>query len=98
MQCTKLLDATGAHDGNAVGQSSRFPEVVCDQHRGETKRRPDVRKCVEQVTARDGVECAEGFIEQQCALFRGECTRERNALSLSTRKLMGIAVRKADWR
>ena len=38
MQRTELFDATGAHDGDPVGETGCFAQVMRDEHRGKAER------------------------------------------------------------
>ena len=89
---TDLLDAALVHDHHPVGHFERFVLVVGDEDAGDVHLVVQAAQPAPQLLAHLGVECAERFVEQQYAGFDRERAGKRDALTLSARQLVRIAV------
>ncbi len=90
------IDSSGrlGHDQDAIAHVDRFINVVSDeQHRGAAIF-PQTQHFVLHAHPREGVECPEGFIEQENLGVIDECARKGNALSHASGKMMWIRIGK----
>jgi len=87
-----LLDTRLVHDHDLVGDFERLLLVVGDEDGGEVHFLVELAQPAAQVLAHAGIECAEGFVEQQDFGFDGEGTGECHALALAAGELRGQAA------
>ena len=90
----RLLNATLIEHHHAVGYFQRFFLVVGDKHAGQIDFVVQAPEPAAQLFPHLGVQRPKRLIEQQHLRFNGECSRERDALTLATGELMWVAVRK----
>ena len=87
-----LFDPPVVHHHDAIGDLERFFLVVRDEHRRHVQFVVQAPQPAAQLLAHLGVECAERFVEQQHPRFDRECARQRDALALPARQLVGLAI------
>src|SRR5574343_948923 len=81
-----------AHHIDGVGQEDRFAQVVRDQDHVEALLGPEVAQRAPQFLAGEGVERAEGLVEQQHRGLVDECAADAGALLHAARQLPGVFV------
>ena len=91
-QGTLLDDAAFAHQNDDVAEKPGLAHVVGDQDDGLVQRAENVAQILLQVGAHDGVEGAEGLVQQQDVRIEHQCAHEADPLTLPTRQLSREAV------
>ena len=88
-----LLDPSAVHDDHPIGDLKCFLLIVRHEHARHVQLvvQPDAATW-RRLRAHLGVERAERLVEQQHIGFDRKRSRERDALTLATRKLRGIPV------
>ena len=83
---------TGGHDDDAVAHVDRFIDVVGDQeHRGAAGL-PEAQHFVLHSHAREGIECAERFVEEENLGMIDQRARQGDALSHAAGKMVRKGV------
>src|SRR5258708_21451344 len=90
-----LLDPAVVDDGYEVGEFECLFLIVGDKQRGETEPAVQSAQPQPKILADLGIEGAKGLVEQEHARLDRERTRERNTLTLPTRKRAPIATAEA---
>lgn len=80
------------HDDDAIAHVNRFVDIVRDQKHCGAARLPEAKDFVLHPHPREGVERAEGFVEQQHFRMIDQRAGERDALGHATRKMVGIRI------
>ena len=88
-----LEEPARRHHGDLVGQRQRLALVVGDQHGRRSARAKRPGHGATGVLAQTGVEGGEGLVEEHERRIRREGPRERDALLLPARQLVGEARR-----
>ena len=88
----RLLDAPGVHHRNTISQRQGFGLVVGDVDEGRADLLVEARKLLLHRLAQMHVEIGERLVEQHDVGAHGEAARERDALALTTGKLMRAAL------
>src|SRR4051794_13782236 len=88
----ELQEASTAHDADAVGQSEGLAEVVGHQHGGLGEAAFQLQELAVELQAGQGVEGAEGLVEQDQRRIGGEGAGEGDPLALASGELGGIAA------
>ena len=91
---TVIDDATGprAHHADVVGEISGLAQVVGDEQYGRPAYEPQLLEDRPQLLARELVECAKRFVEQQKLRIVDQRAAERRALEHAAGKLPGMLV------
>src|ERR1019366_6210182 len=76
-----------AEDHHAVAQVQRLVDFMRDQHHCKLRALPDTQHQLLQMHAREGVQRAEGFVQQQHRGFGCQGTRQSRSLHHSAREL-----------
>ena len=92
IRCAVLLDATVAHDGQAVTERQCLRLIVGDEHGGEAEATMELVDLGADLVAQAGVEVAQRFVEQDELRSSDEATGEGDALLLAAAELSRIAV------
>ena len=79
-----LAELAGVKDRDAVADGGGFPVVVRDEQRCRSAGGEPSRRSASSLRSRRGIECSEGFVEQEQAWFQRECACEAGALRLAT--------------
>jgi len=86
---TDLLNFSGAHDHNPIGEGEGFFLIVSDIDSGDSEGLLDAANFGAQFYPDFGIESGEGFIEQEQLGAQGNGTGQSHALLLTTGKLVG---------
>ncbi|MNJ12763.1 hypothetical protein D3C77_69590 [compost metagenome] len=89
-----LLDAAGARFEyhHAIGQEQCFLDVVGHQQGGDTRPFADRQQLFLHLLAGQGIEGAEGFVEQQDARAGHQATGNRHPLGHAARELVRVGL------
>src|SRR5215213_10225198 len=82
-------------DDHPVGQKNGFFHIVRDEQHRRSLLLPQSCQPGLQIRASQGVECAEGFVEQDELLARQNGAQKRRALAHAARELGWIGIAKA---
>src|SRR4051812_40519854 len=91
----ELLHLAVVEERNAIGEREGFLVIVGDEDLSEAKLVVDLAQGDAKLAPDLGVERAERLVEQQDARVAGKRTGERDALPLSARQLIWIALAEA---
>ena len=87
-----LQDAATVHHGHPIGDRHGLGLVVRDENRGDADAVLNAPYLVAQTVSNGGIQRSKRFVEKQNVGFGGESARQRDALLLAARKLIGVAV------
>ena len=96
-----LLDPPGADHGDPIADRERLGLVVGDEHGGGAGLAQQVHDVGADLGAEVRIEAGERLVEQHQPRLRGQRTGEGDALALTARQLVRVAVavaRQADRR
>ncbi len=86
-----LFDAPFAHHDDPIGQSKCLLDVVGYEERRRGELGDDADELALQRGTYDDVDCAEGFVHQQCSRPSGDCARHADPLCLTAGERAGPA-------
>ncbi len=89
---SELEEAPAAHDADAVGQAEGLVEIMGHQHGGLGEAALEVQELAVELEAGQGVESAEGLVEEDQGGIGGEGAGEGDALALASGELGGVSV------
>ena len=83
----RFEQASQIHHADAIGHRERFFLIVRDEHGRDVEFTLNLSNRAPQLLADLGIECTEGFVEQQHLRLVRQCARHCNALLLTARQL-----------
>ena len=78
-------DLSGFQTDDPAGEPEHFGQIVADQQQGRGKARMQCQQFVLQPVTQLGIECRQGFVQQQELRFAGQCTGQGHPLALAAR-------------
>ena len=94
VRAVELLELAGAEDRDLVGHLHRFIDVMTDEHHRFLQPTVHLQELVLDHFTVDRIDRAERLVHQQHRRIGGECARHTDALLLSARELLRIALEK----
>ena len=86
-----LQRRAGVQHADAIGKAQRLLQIVGDEQHRDVERAMQRRDLLLQRLARHAVDGGERFVQQENLRIAGERTRQRDALALAARELIGLA-------
>ena len=88
MGAPDLCQPPRLHDRDSVAEEQGFDHVVGDEDSGHAELPAELLKRLLEPIAGQGIQGAEGLIEQEDLRLRGQCPRDPHSLALATRELV----------
>src|SRR5712672_3499341 len=93
------FEASFAEQGDARGEEHGFARIVGDEDGSLAESAGEAQELLLNLMPRDRIERAEGLVEEQHLLVRGQRAGHSNTLPLSARQLPGVALQKLlGWK